>query len=76
MGGILLQMSSMIFVRHMELSDNFQLQRLQLNKMLLLKEKIEQSNKLLEQCLMKQSLQMHIGEKKYTQLSIYLIEDN
>ena len=71
-GGDLPQTSSMSFVRHMELRGNFQLQKL-FSRMTLLKGKIEQSKKLPEQFLMKQSCQMHIG-KQYTQL--YLIEDN
>ena len=75
MGESLLQMSSISFVRHMEFIDNFQLQRL-LSRTLLLKGKIEHSKKLPGQCLMKQSCQMHIGKNNYTQLSIYLIDDN
>ena len=51
------------------------IQRL-LNITVWLKGKIEQSKKLQEQCLMKKSCQIHIGKKQYTQLSIYLIEDN
>ena len=44
--------------------------------MALWKEIIEQSKKQPELCLMKQTSQMRIGEKQYTQLSTYLIEDN
>ena len=51
MGDNLIQMSSINFVRNMELRDNFQLQRL-LNRMMWLKGKIEQSKKFPEQCLM------------------------
>ena len=40
----------------------------------LLKEKIEQSKKLPEQCLMKQNYQIIFGEKIYTQLSTHITE--
>ena len=74
-GESLPQMSSMSFARHMELRDNFQLQKL-LNKMGLLKGKTEQSKKMPELCSMKQNCQTHFGEKLYTQLSTYLTENN
>ena len=44
------------------IKDNFQLQRY-INRVVLLKGRIEQSNKLPKQFLMKQRCQMHIGEK-------------
>ena len=70
MGENLLQIKLMNYMKIMELKDSFQLQELH-SRMGLLKEKIEQSKKLPEQCLMKQNYQIIFGEKLYKQLSTH-----